>query len=90
MPRPHGRIRNHSGSGKPLGANSHAEGRVENQKRRLIATLLASVDYEGNVALEYEGNESADTAVRKSIVMLREAFEASGNLSSASSWNAVK
>ena len=39
-----------------------------------IAKTLAEVNYTGYVALEFEGKEAADTAVPKSIAMLREAF----------------
>ncbi len=40
-----------------------------------IAKILADVNYTGYVALEFEGKEHADTAVPKSIEMLRNAFE---------------
>lgn len=39
-----------------------------------IAGILIAVNYQGYVSLEYEGKEHADTAVPKSIAMLREAF----------------
>jgi len=39
-----------------------------------IARILADVNYTGYVALEFEGKEHADTAVPKSIAMLRKAF----------------
>lgn len=39
-----------------------------------IAQILADVNYTGYVALEMEGKEAADTAVPKSIAMLREAL----------------
>lgn len=39
-----------------------------------IAGILAEVNYTGYVALEFEGKEAADTAVPKSIAMLKEAF----------------
>jgi L-ribulose-5-phosphate 3-epimerase len=39
-----------------------------------IARILADADYTGYVALEMEGKEAADTAVPKSIEMLRTAF----------------
>ncbi len=39
-----------------------------------IAKILAEVNYTGYVALEFEGKENPDTAVPKSIAMLREAF----------------
>jgi sugar phosphate isomerase/epimerase len=39
-----------------------------------IAQILAKVNYSGYVALEFEGKENPDTAVPKSIKMLREAF----------------
>jgi len=40
-----------------------------------IARMLSSVNYTGYVSLEFEGKENADTAVPKSIALLREAFE---------------
>lgn len=40
-----------------------------------IAKILAEVDYTGYVALEMEGKEAADTAVPKSLAILREAFQ---------------
>jgi L-ribulose-5-phosphate 3-epimerase len=42
-----------------------------------IADILKKVNYQGYVAIEFEGNEPADTAVPKSIQLLREAFAAS-------------
>jgi sugar phosphate isomerase/epimerase len=39
-----------------------------------IAKMLAEVIYTGYVSLEFEGKENADTAVPKSIALLREAF----------------
>lgn len=39
-----------------------------------IARILAEVNYSGYVSLEMEGKEAADTAVPKSIEMLRKAF----------------
>jgi L-ribulose-5-phosphate 3-epimerase len=39
-----------------------------------IAGILRDVGYRGYIALEFEGNEDAATAVPKSIEMLREAF----------------
>lgn len=39
-----------------------------------IAKILAAANYRGWVALEMEGKESAETAVPKSLAMLREAF----------------
>jgi sugar phosphate isomerase/epimerase len=39
-----------------------------------IAEILASANYTGYVSLEYEGKESADTAVPKSLAVLRKAF----------------
>ncbi|MCX7872633.1 MAG: sugar phosphate isomerase/epimerase, partial [Verrucomicrobiae bacterium] len=39
-----------------------------------IANILASVGYSGYVSLEFEGKEPADTAVPKSVKMLKEAF----------------
>lgn len=41
---------------------------------RRIARILAGVHYTGYVSLEMEGREPADTAVPKSIALLREAF----------------
>ncbi len=41
---------------------------------RRIAGILAEVGYTGYVSLEMEGKEDADTAVAKSIAMLRQAF----------------
>lgn len=40
-----------------------------------IAKLLADVNYNGYVTLEMEGREHADTAVPKSLAILREAFQ---------------
>jgi sugar phosphate isomerase/epimerase len=39
-----------------------------------IAGILAETGYTGYVSLEMEGKEDADTAVAKSIAMLRQAF----------------
>jgi sugar phosphate isomerase/epimerase len=39
-----------------------------------IAGILANVGYHGYVSLEFEGKESAETGVPKSIALLREAF----------------
>ncbi|HEV8542711.1 MAG TPA: sugar phosphate isomerase/epimerase family protein [Verrucomicrobiae bacterium] len=39
-----------------------------------IARILANVGYRGYVSLEFEGKQDADTAVPKSIEMLRQAF----------------
>mgnify|MGYP003351130714 CR=1 FL=1 len=39
-----------------------------------IAQMLASVNYRGYISLEMEGRENPDTAVPKSIALLREAF----------------
>ena len=39
-----------------------------------IAKMLEEVNYHGYVSLEFEGKESADTAVPKSIALLRQAF----------------
>lgn len=41
-----------------------------------IAAILATVNYAGFVALEFEGKEAADTAVPRNIAMLRKAFGA--------------
>lgn len=43
---------------------------------RRIAKILADVNYGGYVSLEMEGREPPDTAVPKSLVVLREAFSA--------------
>ena len=43
---------------------------------RRIARILSAVNYSGYVSLEMEGKEDPDTAVPKSIAMLREAFGA--------------
>ena len=40
-----------------------------------IARMLAAVNYRGYVSLEMEGKENPDTAVPKSIVLLRKAFQ---------------
>ena len=39
-----------------------------------IAAILANVKYQGYVSLEYEGKEAADSAVAKSLAVLRKAF----------------
>jgi len=39
-----------------------------------IGRILAEVNYSGYISLEFEGKESADTAVPRSIAMLRKAF----------------
>jgi sugar phosphate isomerase/epimerase len=41
---------------------------------RRIARILAEARYAGYVSLEMEGKEAPDTAVPKSIALLREAF----------------
>ena len=41
---------------------------------RQVAKILAGVNYTGYVSLEFEGKENADTAVPKSIELLRQAF----------------
>lgn len=41
---------------------------------RRIAKILADVNYAGYVSLEFEGKESAETAVPKSLAVLRAAF----------------
>ena len=43
---------------------------------RRIAKILADVNYQGYVSLEFEGKEDPDVAVPKSISLLREAFGA--------------
>jgi sugar phosphate isomerase/epimerase len=40
-----------------------------------IAKMLNKVGYKGYISLEFEGKENADTAVPKSITMLRKAFK---------------
>ena len=40
-----------------------------------VARILADANYTGYVALEMEGREPADTAVPKSVEMLRKAFQ---------------
>ena len=39
-----------------------------------IAGILAQVNYRGYVSLEFEGKEDPDTAVPKSLELLRKAF----------------
>lgn len=39
-----------------------------------VARILADVGYTGYVSLEFEGKESAETGVPKSLAMLRRAF----------------
>jgi sugar phosphate isomerase/epimerase len=39
-----------------------------------VAAILAAVNYNGYVSLEFEGKESAETGVPASIAMLRSAF----------------
>ena len=41
---------------------------------RRIAKILEEVNYTGYISLEMEGKENPDTAVPKSIAMLRKAF----------------
>ncbi|RYD76272.1 MAG: sugar phosphate isomerase/epimerase, partial [Verrucomicrobiaceae bacterium] len=41
-----------------------------------IAAILKKAGYRGYVSLEMEGKENPDTAVPKSIAMLRQAFAA--------------
>lgn len=36
-----------------------------------IANILKKVNYQGYISIEFEGNEAADTGVRKSVEMLR-------------------
>ena len=43
-----------------------------------IAAILRRCGYRGYVALEYEGKEDAQTAVPKSLALLRKAFRATG------------
>lgn len=43
-----------------------------------VAGLLRSVGFHGYLSLEFEGKEDPETAVPKSIAMLREAFERAG------------
>lgn len=42
---------------------------------KLIAKILASVNYHGYISLEFEGKESAETGVPKSLALLRKAFD---------------
>ncbi len=44
---------------------------------RRVAAILGKADYRGYISLEFEGKEDADTAVPKSIAMLRGAFATS-------------
>lgn len=39
-----------------------------------VASILRKVNYSGYVSLEFEGKENADTGVKKSVQLLREAF----------------
>ncbi|MCA8992068.1 MAG: sugar phosphate isomerase/epimerase, partial [Planctomycetaceae bacterium] len=39
-----------------------------------VAQTLADVDYRGYISLEFEGEESHETAIPKSLEMLRKAF----------------
>ncbi|HTG44066.1 MAG TPA: TIM barrel protein, partial [Verrucomicrobiae bacterium] len=39
-----------------------------------VAAILKAVNYKGYISLEFEGKEDPDTAVPKSIAMLRSAF----------------
>ena len=39
-----------------------------------VAAILAAADYGGYVSLEFEGKEDAETAVPKSMALLREVF----------------
>lgn len=41
-----------------------------------IGKILANVDYKGYVSLEFEGREPADSGVRKSVELFRQAFAA--------------
>jgi sugar phosphate isomerase/epimerase len=41
-----------------------------------VAKILADVNYHGYISLEFEGKEHPDTAVPRSLAMLREAFGA--------------
>ena len=43
-----------------------------------IAAILRKANYRGYISLEYEGRESAKTAIPKSLAMLRKAFGAKG------------
>ena len=40
-----------------------------------IAKILGAVNYTGYISLEMEGKEDPDTAVAKSVEMLRKAFK---------------
>jgi L-ribulose-5-phosphate 3-epimerase len=44
---------------------------------RKVAEILANASYRGYVSLEFEGKEDAETAVPKSLALLREAFDTS-------------
>ncbi|MCA9139949.1 MAG: sugar phosphate isomerase/epimerase, partial [Planctomycetales bacterium] len=39
-----------------------------------VAKILADVNYQGYISLEFEGKESHETAIPKSLAMLRAAF----------------
>jgi sugar phosphate isomerase/epimerase len=41
-----------------------------------IVNILRQANYKGYIALEFEGKEAAETGVRKSVAMLREAMKA--------------
>lgn len=41
---------------------------------RRIAAILANVNYRGYISLEFEGKEPADSGIRKSLDLLRQAF----------------
>lgn len=43
-----------------------------------VAAILAKVGYRGYISLEFEGKEDAETAVPKSLALLRAAFDAPG------------
>ncbi len=42
---------------------------------RKVAQILATAEYRGYISLEFEGKEDAETAVPKSLALLREAFD---------------
>jgi sugar phosphate isomerase/epimerase len=39
-----------------------------------VASILSEVDYRGYISLEFEGQESHETAIPKSLELLRKAF----------------
>ena len=49
--------------------------RASIHRKILNVIIVTSAGYSGYVGLEFEGNENANTAVPKSIAMLRKAFK---------------